>query len=187
MSDNAISQIQVNDKVYDICDTEARNSINILKQRPIITTYVGSTNVSESAAWLPCIFNTIKASNNADGISNWYSFSDGIITANTNCILKISILGLWSDSTAGQRGLEIRAGSDVTSSNEYSSINYCFTNSTSWKNVVFPSRVFLLEANNSLSMGHWGPSGATFKVAEHTSGSGAPGPQSYATIEVVNL
>lgn len=147
-------------------------------QERVAATYTGSssTATASSTGWQLTWFNSVLAS--VGTTSDYFTFSNGVITAVKDCALLISGQMDWNDTLSGQRGFGLFLGGTVGSGTEYSAISHTrsTTSSATRYTVYFAPRLFTLSAGDKLAVGRYQPSGAVYQNGTNLS---------WMTIEVV--
>lgn len=136
---------------YDLANTANT------KAKGFRATFTNGSNgvvVSDSADGWKTIteFTTIEASNGT--ISNYFTFSNGIITANQACTLRISAELLWRSKVTGNFGIDVYDGS-IERSVFVTKMSVLSSSSGDWVSVCYPARVFTLAAGDTLTVRRW--------------------------------
>lgn len=132
--------------------------------RSPVGTYTG-TNTSATASangWQLTWFNT-AVSEVGSPRSYDYSFSNGVLTAQRDCVLEISGVMNWYDTIAGLRGFGIFEGTTAGSGTEHSAFQSFAANLTgNRKSVIFPPKLFTLTAGSSITFGRYQQQNAVY-------------------------
>lgn len=147
-------------------------------RRPTAT-YTGSSSTTTDSAsgWKLTWFNVALATNGPVG--DYFTNSNGVITAVRDCKLLISCAMRWQDSTAGQRGIGLFTGVNGGNSGgteAASSFNYFSNTNNSNRTVYLPPRLFSLAAGDHITVRR-----NTQANAKYTNGPNF----SWLTVEVV--
>lgn len=147
-------------------------------RRPTAT-YTGSSSTTTDSAsgWKLTWFNVALATNGPVG--DYFTNSNGVITAVRDCKLLISCAMRWQDSTAGQRGIGLFTGvngGDSGGTETCSTFEYFDQTNSSNRAVYLPPRLFALSAGDHITVRR-----NTQNHAVYTNGPG----MSWLTVEVV--
>jgi len=140
--------------------TSMRQVIAGVRQPTVTFTGSSSTATASSVGWQSTWFNAVVAESGTWG--DYFSNSNGVITANRACLLEISGVMNWTDSVAGSRGFGIFPGGTVGSGTEHSVFQYFPNTISTRKSVVFPPRLFACSAGDKLAIGRYQQSGAVY-------------------------
>lgn len=127
-------------------------------------TYTGtnSTATASASGWQLTWFNTVVSS--AGTTSDYFTNSNGVLTAQRDCVLEISGAMNWYDAIAGLRGFGIFEGITAGSGTEHSAFQSFAANLTgNRKSVVFPPKLFALSAGDSLTFGRYQQANAVYR------------------------
>ena len=125
--------------------------------------FVGSSGTATATAsgWCLTYFNSVYS--HSDNWSDYFSFSNGVITANRNIRLEISGCMNWTDSIAGNRGFGVFANSStVASGTEYSEFTYFPNTVNTRKSVWMTGLVLNLNAGVSCAVGRYEQTNAVY-------------------------
>lgn len=132
--------------------------------RSPIGTYTGTNSSATASAngWQLTWFNTVVAEVGSPR-SYDYSFSNGVLTAQRDCVLEISGVMNWYDTIAGLRGFGIFEGTTAGSGTEHSAFQSFAANLTgNRKSVIFPPKLFTLTDGSSLTFGRYQQQNAVY-------------------------
>lgn len=133
--------------------------------RSPIGTYTGTNTTATASAngWQLTYFNTVVAEVGSPRTYD-YTFSNGVLTANRDCVLEISGVMNWYDAIDGLRGFGIFEGTTAGSGTEHSAFQSFAANVTgNRKSVVFPPKLFTLTAGSSLTFGRYQQQNAVYQ------------------------
>ena len=132
--------------------------------RSPVGTYTGtnSTATASASGWQLTYFNTVVAEVGSPRTYD-YSFSNGVLTATRDCVLEISGVMNWTDALAGNRGFGIFEGTTVGSGTEASSFQNFPSGVSNRKSVIFPPKMFVLSAGDSLTFGRYQQANAVYQ------------------------
>ena len=132
--------------------------------RSPVGTYTGTNGSATASAsgWQLTYFNTVVAEVGSPRTYD-YSFSNGILTAKRDCVLEISGVMNWYDAIAGLRGFGIFEGTTVDSGTEHSVFQNFPSTISNRKTVVFPPKMFVLSAGDSLTFGRYQQQNAVYQ------------------------
>jgi hypothetical protein len=132
--------------------------------RSPVGTYTGAngTATASAAGWQLTYFNVVVAEQGAPR-SNYYTFSNGVLTATRDCVLEISGVMNWTDALAGNRGFGVFEGTTAGSGTEHSAFQNFPSGVSNRKSVVFPPKLFKLSAGSSLTFGRYQQQGAVYQ------------------------
>lgn len=141
--------------------------------------FTGASGTATGTAqeWRVTYFNTRMSGVTNDGAvtyDDYFTFSNGVITALKPCVLEVSGCMNWTDSVAGNRGFGVFMGS---ANIEHSAFQSFPNTVTSRKSVIFPPKLFLLSAGDQLTIKRYEQSGAVYVNGTN---------YSWVTIRVVN-
>lgn len=125
--------------------------------------FVGSSSTATSTAngWRITWFNTVYS--HSPNWSDYFSFSNGVITAKRNIQLEISGCMNWTDSVAGNRGFGVFYNSStVGSGTEYSEFQMFPNTVNNRKSVWMAGLVLSLDANVKCAVGRYENNGAVY-------------------------
>jgi hypothetical protein len=127
-------------------------------------TYTSNNNTATASAagWQLTYFNVVVAEQGAPR-SNYYTFSNGVLTATRDCVLEISGVMNWTDALAGNRGFGVFEGTTAGSGTEHSAFQNFPSGVSNRESVVFPPKVFSLSAGSSLTFGRYQQQGAVYQ------------------------
>lgn len=143
--------------------THSIEHVSLVLRSPI-GTYTGTNSSATASAsgWQLTWFNTVVAEVGSPR-SYDYSFSNGILTAQRDCVLEISGVMNWYDTIAGLRGFGIFEGTTAGSGTEHSAFQSFAANVTgNRKSVVFPPKLFTLAEGDSLTFGRYQQQNAVY-------------------------
>ena len=126
-------------------------------------TYTGTNGSATASAngWQLTWFNTVVSS--AGTTSDYFTNSNGVLTAQRDCVLEISGAMNWYDAIAGLRGFGIFEGTTVGSGTEHSAFQSFAANlAGNRKSVVFQPKLFTLTAGSSLTFGRYQQQNAVY-------------------------
>lgn len=151
----------------------------IAAMRRPVATYTGSSSTATDSAsgWKLTWFNVALATNGPVG--DYFTNSNGVITAVRDCKLLVSCAMRWQDSTAGQRGIGLFTGvngGDSGGTETCSTFEYFDQTNSSNRTVYLPPRLFSLAAGDHITVRRNTQANATY----------TNGPNfSWLTVEVV--
>ena len=125
--------------------------------------FTGSSGTATSTAngWRITWFNTVYS--HSPNWSDYFSFSNGVITAKRNIQLEISGCMNWTDSVAGLRGFGVWCNSStVGSGTEYSEFAWFPSNVQQRKSVWMAGLVLNLNAGVQCAVGRYEQGGAVY-------------------------
>ena len=125
--------------------------------------FTGSSGTATSTAngWRITWFNTVHS--HSPNWSDYFSFSNGVITAKRNIQLEISGCMNWTDSVAGNRGFGVFVNSStVGSGTEFSEFQMFPNTVNSRKSVWMAGLVLSLDANVHCAVGRYENNGAVY-------------------------
>lgn len=142
-------------------------------------TYTGSSSTTTDSAsgWKLTWFNVALATNGPVG--DYFTNSNGVITAVRDCKLLVSCVMRWQDTVAGQRGIGLFTGvngGDSGGTEAASSFGYSSNTNNSNRTVYLPPRLFSLAAGDHITVRR-----NTQAKAKYTNGPNF----SWLTVEVV--
>lgn len=126
-------------------------------------TYTGTNGsaTASSSGWQLTWFNTVVSS--AGTTSDYFTISNGVLTAQRDCVLEISGVMNWTDAIAGNRGFGVFRGTVAGSGSEASSFQNFPSGVSNRKSVVFPPKLFTLTAGSSLTFGRYQQQNAVYQ------------------------
>lgn len=138
-----------------------RQAIVALQQPYAMFTGSSGTNTSTANGWRITWFNTVYS--HSPNWSDYFSFSNGVITAKRNIQLEISGCMNWTDSVAGNRGFGVFYNSSTAGSGtEYSEFQMFPNTVNSRKSVWMAGLVLSLDANVHCAVGRYENNGAVY-------------------------
>jgi len=129
-------------------------AIIALQQPYAMFTGSSGTTTASSGGWRITWFNTVYS--HSANWSDYFSFSNGVITAKRNIQLEISGCINWTDSIAGNRGFGVFVNSStVSSGSEYSAFQYFPNTVNTRKSVWLTGLVLSLDAGVQCAVGRF--------------------------------
>jgi len=129
-------------------------AIIALQQPYAMFTGSSGTTTASSGGWRITWFNTVYS--HSANWSDYFSFSNGVITAKRNIQLEISGCINWTDSIAGNRGFGVFVDSStVSSGSEYSAFQYFPNTVNTRKSVWLTGLVLSLDAGVQCAVGRF--------------------------------
>jgi len=161
------SKITMHADYVDLSDNDTIKSVKmeqaiVALQQPYAM-FTGSSGTATSTAngWRITWFNTVYS--HSPNWSDYFSFSNGVITAKRNIQLEISGCMNWTDSVAGNRGFGVFVNSStVGSGTEYSEFQMFPNTVNSRKSVWMAGLVLSLNANVHCAVGRYENKGAVY-------------------------
>jgi hypothetical protein len=143
-------------------DTVTTKQALVALQQPFATfTGTNSTNTASSTGWQLTYFNAALA--NSGNWQEYFTFSNGVITAVQNIRLEISGCMNWTDSIAGNRGFGVWYNSStVGSGTEYSAFQNFPNTAYNRKSVSMCGRVLNLAAGTHCTIGRYQQQNAVY-------------------------
>lgn len=126
-------------------------------------TYTGSsgTATASTAGWQRTWFNSVVTS--VGTTSDYFANSNGTITARRDCVLEVSGAMNWTDALQGNRGFGIFESEFVENGTEHSVFQNFSSNVSNRKSVIFPPKMFVLSAGDSLTFGRYQQANAVYQ------------------------
>lgn len=138
-----------------------RQAIIALQQPYAMFTGSSGTTTATAGGWRITWFNTVYS--HSANWSDYFSFSNGVITAKENIQLEISGCMNWTDSIAGNRGFGVFVNSStVGSGSEYSAFQYFPNTVNTRKSVWLTGLVLSLNAGVQCAVGRFEQTNAVY-------------------------
>ena len=142
-------------------DVTTEQALIALQQPYAMFTGSSGTATSIANGWRITWFNTVYS--HSPNWSDYFSFSNGVITAKRNIQLEISGCMNWTDSVAGNRGFGVFYNSStVGSGTEYSEFQMFPNTVNARKSVWMTGLVLNLDAGVSCAVGRYENNGAVY-------------------------
>lgn len=155
------SYVTLGDGTGEDTEVPMRQAIVALQQPYAMFTGSSGTATSNASGWRITWFNTVYS--HSANWSDYFSFSNGVITAKRNIQLEISGCMNWTDSIAGNRGFGVWVNSStVGSGSEYSAFQYFPNTVNTRKSVWLTGLVLSLDANMHCAVGRYENNGAVY-------------------------
>lgn len=142
-------------------DVTTEQALIALQQPYAMFTGSSGTATSSANGWRITWFNTVYS--HSPNWSDYFTFSNGVITAKRNIQLEISGCMNWTDSVAGNRGFGVFVNSStVSSGTEYSEFQMFPNTVNTRKSVWMTGLVLSLNAGVSCAVGRYENNGAVY-------------------------
>lgn len=161
------SKITMHADYVDLSDNDTIKSVKMeqaivgLTQPYAMFTGSSGTTTSTANGWRITWFNTVHS--HSPNWSDYFSFSNGVITAKRNILLEISGCMNWTDSVAGNRGFGVFVNSStVSSGTEYSEFQMFPNTVNARKSVWMTGLVLNLNAGVRCAVGRFEQTNAVY-------------------------